>query len=204
MHSAQTGPVRECRNTPFAGAEAEATLRWRERLAHTLRRGRTGLHGDDADQARRELLVKTTPMTAYQTLFVEKLDPYIVQGVSRMYADARADGSDHRGFVYVFREPRDPPDVYKIGRTSQADPRVRVAQWNADLNGAAVLLFAEPTDFTMLTEAVLHRLLLCQWLPRLVTDSRTVTEYFRVPDLPALRLLVQAVAQFTNAHMAQP
>lgn len=154
------------------------------------------------------------PALVFAALFGERLDPYLQERVSRAYRDEAAASTLHesqRGYLYAFRDARDPPGLVKIGRTSQRPAR-RLAQWRAELEDPAVgggpshiqMLFALETRAPILAERVVHTLLWCRQAVARVNrrTGRLLTEYFFVPEPARLRRLCAALTRHVNAFVA--
>jgi len=143
------------------------------------------------------------PLTSFSLLFGVLLDVGIQRRVQQSYVYALSTKPE-TGWIYVFRDVRD-QDAYivKIGSTT-GPVHKRIAQWRRDLGNAhrndVVLLFKARTFDVRLAEYIIHRLLFCQWLPKRVNllTGRRLLEYFRVENLPALRLLLPAVCRHVD------
>lgn len=105
------------------------------------------------------------------------------------------------GFVYVLRDARDEPSLVKIGSTSRASVEPRLAEHRRaldDRQGRSVgVVFAVATRRPRTLEALAHTLLECAHQPLLfnsVTQTRA-TEYFSLPNLARLELLLRALAR---------
>lgn len=187
--------VSDCRNAPVP-REQTAGLR-RSVVAWLRSAGPATVH------------TAVPPATALLALFSEQLDPWLAGRLQALYNDrVLLPLRPAAGFVYVFRDNRDPEHVYKLGATRQRSPHVRLQQWRRALDDAAgqhvFLQFYTATADPFLAEAVLHTLLYCRQLSARVnrfTNARA-DEYFFVPDVRALRYLCQAVGRHVDAFTA--
>lgn len=153
------------------------------------------------------------PVRAFVALFGALPDESSIAAVRRAYVAAASSSSVRRraryardapGFVYVFRDAADAPHTYKIGRSRSA-PEARLAEWRAELGLAGatrrvVLLFAYATRRATLAERVVHALLVCWRLAPRVNPAthRTLTEYFRVERLDALKVFIDAATRHVS------
>ena len=154
------------------------------------------------------------PERAYAALFAEALDPYLSQQIQNAYtktAQSMATGTlslPRPGYVYVFRDDRDPVHVVKIGRTSHTVER-RLSEWRIQLGAATPgkspvnVLFYASTRNPVLSELVLHTLLWCNQLMARVnrTTGRQLIEYYSIHDMQALQRLCQAVTRHVDAFV---
>ena len=217
-----------CANVPFSDEEQLEILPYRDNLVQQLLAFRAGagvFHAARSLRRREEQVPWPNPATAYQMLFFERLDPYIVAAVSRLYAGqgrenvrlcgrVLAGALPRVGFLYVFRHERDSGGVVKVGSTTRT-PETRVQEWRTRLQGASgagndqvTLLFSQrvPGHLVHFVERVVHALLTCQWVSGRVDRVRGVklTEYFFVRNLQALRLLLQAAAAHAKVTFPKP
>jgi len=191
--------VSDCANTPLPPD--------RVRQAQTVLQASLSITTDGAAYVRQTGRMPTPPATAYSALFGEALDPWLATRINALYAGYMHGGGAKPGYIYVFRDNRDPQCVVKLGRSTR--PERRMLQWRAALGLAAsddtVLhsLFTVPTRHAPLAEAVLHTLLWCQQLTSRINrrTGRQLVEYFAVRDCAALRTLCQAVACHVDAAM---
>ena len=141
------------------------------------------------------------PLVAYAILFSETPSTGIQRRVRAAYAFVSRSMRRRveAGYIYVFRDTRDGDSaIVKIGST--VNVRRRIAEWRASLGASKdelALLFSAKSADIRLAEQVMHTLLFCQWLPKRVNaeTGRLLLEYFLVPNLDALRLLLQVVAR---------
>jgi hypothetical protein len=154
--------------------------------------------------AERVLLVEPTqPLIAYMLLFAETPALLIRRRVSELYMRAKRHAAE-TGFIYVFRDTRDGDvSIVKIGSTVALHRRI--AEWRTALGASKdelSLLFSVKSSDVRLAELVLHALLFCQWMPKRVRadTGAALLEYFRVENLDALELLLEAVARHTSWH----
>jgi len=191
-----------CANTPLVPSDDKVTaveaLR-RQLLAQLYTR-------------RLPLVEPMHPLVAYTILFGERPHPSIENAV---YSALRSpDRVPVRGHLYIFRDERDAElALVKIGRSNNVARRL--AEWRHALNGGfaavgeeeagaaatpIVLIFSSSTGDAPLAERILHALLTCQWVPNRVrrATGERLLEYFRVPNLDALRLLTKAVARYAS------
>ena len=124
------------------------------------------------------------------------------------------EGADSPGFLYVFRDRRDPATVVKIGQTKQRNPARRIAQWRNELSDPAsggradgettpcvLLLFAYATNRPRLVEALVHELLRYAWRPARYSarSGLQLVEYFTCPNLHQLRALVRTTIAYVTS-----
>ena len=146
---------------------------------------------------RLKFIEPTPPIDAYAILFSEMLHENIQRRVRAAYA-LDVPRRIEKGYIYVFRDVRNAPFVIKIGSTIHV--RRRISEWRAALGATAdelsELFIAKSAD-VRLAEAVIHICLHCQWLPKMerVDTGAQLLEYFRVPQLDALRLFNEAVCR---------
>lgn len=197
--AAAAGGGRECQNTPYIDAELDAVLAYRWRLIAILAEYRP--RPDAAPP-----ITIPNPLELWQTLFLARLDPYIMRTVVTLLRRLPRTITSRPAYMYVFRDARDPPDVYKIGSTTRT-PRQRIAEWrrqlapsSSDEVGAVRLLFSQPFPgpTIRIIETIVHTLFFCEWLPRRIDirSGRRLMEYFRIEDLAALRLMIRGLAMY--------
>lgn len=151
------------------------------------------------------------PAESYMALFGEILDPWLQGKIQKHYRNAWTGKTRAKpGFVYVFRDNRDPYGIVKVGSTGQRDPHKRINQWRKELRDPkgehVTMLFAERACDAVLCERTLHTLLWCRQLPARIhrkTGSRLV-EYFHCPDHEALRMLVKACVKHADNLARHP
>jgi len=179
----------ECHQTPVTDESIVAALeRYREALV------RAAFERTTVSRA-------LFPTTVWGALTLHEPDARLVRLVQRAFDDERKRTVrlDTAGFLYVFRDRRDPPSVVKIGRTDRR-PRDRIVEWQRELGDRTrtevLLLFARATRYNRLAESVVHKVLLCEWVPRRVDSrGRQLVEYFRVANVLTLKaLLIYATA----------
>lgn len=220
-----------CANAPFTDQQIRDVVPFRDTFLSNLLLalpGRTALRGlaRGQDNEQRGPLARArwpNPLEAYQMLFFEQLDPYIVRAVSRLYARQRQQNDrllarvregalPETAFLYVFRDASDPFGVVKIGSTTRT-ARARVGEWRARLgadgqHAHVTLLFWQsvPGHLLHFAERVVHALLTCQWVAGRVDRERALrlTEFFRVENLQNLRFLLQACVLHANATFSGP
>lgn len=151
-----------------------------------------------------------TPTDFYKCVFEMEPDPRVVKRVQKLldaektgiaagYRQNPSDLSELTGWIYVFRSLADPSDVVKIGRTIR-QPEQRISEWASELGQDVVLLFAYPTTANMFAESIIHAVLTC-WhesgrINALTGDA--LDEFFRVPNLMALKMFVRSVLRFVD------
>jgi hypothetical protein len=141
------------------------------------------------------------PLDAYLLLYEVRPAPRTIEVVARAIAQAPTT-VEIPGYLYVFRDQRDPAHLVKIGRTCQERPERRIAQWRRDLqdpDGTAItLLWAHRTARPVLGEALLHEMLRSVWRPaRYRADTGDqLLEYFFIPDILRLRALAIATVRY--------
>ena len=152
----------------------------------------------------RLLVEPVHPLIAYAILFGETPNSGIQRRVrgAYTYVSRSIRRRSEWGYIYVFRDTRDGDSaIVKIG--SSVNVRRRITEWRASLNAREdelALLFSAKSGDIRLAEQIMHTLLFCQWLPKRVNTEtgRLLLEYFLVPNLDALRLLLQAVARHAS------
>lgn len=169
-------------------------------------------HGMDVFRQVRDVgIMPTAPALAYQILFAEIPDPWIVGRVQALYTERATSYPRPRlktGWIYVFRDNRNNPGEIKLGLTRQKSPDHRLRQWRRELgdtDGTALsMLFAVPTLDPVLAEAVLHALLWCNQLTGRINrlTDRQLVEYFFIQDVASLRYLCRAVARHIDGFVA--
>jgi hypothetical protein len=144
------------------------------------------------------------PTTVWGALTLHEPDPRLVKLVERTFEDEKKRSvRDVAGYIYVFRDRRDPSLVVKIGRTERR-PRDRIVEWQRELDDRTrdqvLLLFSRPTRYNRLAESVIHKTLLCEWVPRRVDErGRQLVEYFRIANILALKALLIYATVYCDA-----
>ena len=147
----------------------------------------------------------TKPFQAFTLLFGEEPHISLQRDVREAYDVARRGErprGPEKGYVYVYRDSRDEDvSIVKIGSTTNV--KRRLAQWQRRLEAKKSelqMLFVFESDDIRLAEQVAQKLLRCNWL-HLRTEKATgrrLLEYYRVTDLEALALFMDAVARHTT------
>jgi hypothetical protein len=132
-----------------------------------------------------------------------------VQSIFRDVASALAANEIRceRGFIYVFHDSGDPPNVLKIGRTRRTPTR-RLAEWERQLapepGKSLRLLSAYATSANRVAERVIHELLRCQRIANRINpiDNNELDEFFTVDNLLALALFIRETLRYIDAFCA--
>jgi T5orf172 domain len=165
--------------------------------------------------------VSVTPSMAFEVVFARRHEPVLrrrielaaARGIVRHFDNLRsaqqsapevdaAEELDGPGYIYCFRDLRDPPDVLKIGRTNRT-PRRRLAEWREELGAdreTLVLLFAYRTRLNSLAERLVRESLRCfrihdRFNP---TTGRELTEFYRIDNALAASLFVRATTSYVD------
>lgn len=157
------------------------------------------------------------PTLSYEVAFARTPDPMVAARVSALLQGARngiRQGlyNDKPGYIYVFHDLADAPNVVKIGRTTRAPTR-RVSEWNRALAPATgggtrrnvVLLFAYPTRANSFAERVVHETLRCQHLANRigVVSGDEQSEFFRVDAIMPLKVFIRQTLAFVDALVSE-
>ena len=159
------------------------------------------------------------PVDVFAVAFGLAPDPRVAERVETLFtaeatrilqsvpaAEATSDDQlldDERGFIYVFHDAADPPNVLKIGRTHR-DPRKRVAEWERELapeGGKSLrLLAAYPTVANEFSEHVVQEMLRCQRITNRLNpvSNLELDEFFIVENLLALKLFIRGSLLFID------
>lgn len=155
------------------------------------------------------------PSDAYTIVFLAQPDAVVRRALATLLDDERrriaaGRAADEPGVVYAFWIVGQPADEIKIGRSRHA-PRHRAAEWERALAarespaaaGADIvrLLFAFDTRYNVLAERLVHTALACEHLPNLrhTRSGRTLTEFFRIDNVLALRLFIALCVRYADA-----
>jgi hypothetical protein len=153
-----------------------------------------------------------SPVDIYMILTMQVPDPRIRLRIDRLLNEAaaailnRRDSSEAAGWIYIFHDIADPPDVLKIGRTT-ALPEQRLAEWEKELapepGRSLTLLSAYRTVANRLAERVLQELFTCEHIEKRVNPvtGRRLTEFYQIDNLMTTKLIVREVLRSVNSFV---
>lgn len=133
------------------------------------------------------------PLDAYTILFGEQVPQPLVRRIRQLYSMH----GRRPGYIYCFRDVRDAPNVYKIGRTVTSVSQ-RMAEWRRELNAA-------PHELNAIWSTYCHNVVVAETLifnalySRRLRDryhagsDRFLTEYVKTSRLESLRYFLIAV-----------
>lgn len=154
-----------------------------------------------------------SPVDIYIIVTMKVPDPRIRLRIDRLFHEAaaairnRRDGSEAAGWIYIFHDIADPPDVLKIGRTTAASPEERIAEWERELapepGRSLILLGAYQTVANRLAERVLQELFTCEHIEKRVNpvSGRRLTEFYQLGNLMTTKLIVREVLRSVNSFV---
>lgn len=144
------------------------------------------------------------PFSSFAILFGEVVPLPIVRKVQTLYATLQ---HSFRGYLYCFRDTRDPANIYKVGKTTK-QPAKRIAEWRRDLAADATQLFLvayAPCHNCTLGELTMFALLTLYRKRRYnLLSYRELTEYVEVDSEQNLTTLLHAVAWHVNTVRPLP
>lgn len=154
-----------------------------------------------------------SPVDVYMIITMTAPDPRVRQRIQRLFNEAaadivnRRDQSEKSGWIYIFHDAADPPNVLKIGRTTTT-PTERLGQWENQLSPEPgknlTLIGAYQTIANRLAERVLQELLTCEHIEKRINpvDGRRLTEFYTLSNIMTTKLLVRNVLRSVNHFVA--